>query len=81
MRIKVQKWGNSLGLRIPKPLAVEAGIERGAELEVRVEDGRVVASPVLRVPTLEELVAAITPENLHHDVEWLEDPPVGQEML
>lgn len=80
MRVSVQKWGNSLGLRIPKALAVEAGIEQGAELDVRVEDGRLVAAPVVRIPTLEELVAGITPENLHGEV-WADMTPVGREVL
>lgn len=81
MRVSVQKWGNSLGLRIPKALAVEAGIEQGAQLDLRLEDGRLVAVPMVRIPTLEELVAGITPENCHHDEEWLEDPPVGREII
>jgi antitoxin MazE len=81
MRVKVQKWGNSLGLRIPKAVAVEAGIQPGAELDVRVENGQVVAAPTVRIPTFDELVAGITPENVHHDDEWLEDEPVGREII
>ncbi|MGG3744960.1 AbrB/MazE/SpoVT family DNA-binding domain-containing protein [Paenibacillus chibensis] len=36
---QVQKWGNSLGVRIPKSLAVKVGLEEGSEIELDVEDG------------------------------------------
>ena len=39
MRMKVQKWGNSLGLRIPKPFAVEMGLADDAEVDLSVADG------------------------------------------
>ncbi len=57
MRVAVQKWGNSLALRIPKALADAAGVAQGTEVEVSVQDGRLVATPVVRVPTLDELLA------------------------
>ena len=46
MRVRVQKWGNSLAIRIPKPFAVEAGVEQGAEVELAVSRGRLVAAPI-----------------------------------
>lgn len=80
MRVKVQKWGNSLGLRLPKTLAAEAGIEQGSELELRIDNGSVVATPAVVIPTLEELVNRITPETLHGEV-WPDKTPVGREIL
>lgn len=79
MLTKVQKWGDSLALRIPKALAEEAGLKAGSEVELRVENGCLTIYPP-GVPhyTLEELVAQITPENRHDEVDW--GPPVGKEV-
>ena len=78
MRTKVAKWGNSLAVRIPAALAEDVGLSSGDELELDVVDGRLVASPHRRVPTLEEMLANITPENLHGEFDW--GPPVGKEV-
>ena len=82
MRVAVQKWGNSLAVRIPRALAAEVGLERGGQVEMRVEDGRLVAAPLVgtRVSTpytLEELLAGVTGENLHGEMDW--GPPAGDE--
>ncbi len=79
MKTRVQKWGNSLALRIPKAFAEEVGLEKETTVEVSLEDGKLVISPVGRQkPTLEELLAQITPENLHGEVDY--GPPVGNEI-
>ena len=79
MLTKVQKWGNSRALRIPKALAEEAGLDFGTKVELRVENGQLLIAPA-KGPryTLEELVAGITPENRHE--EWDTGPPVGKEI-
>ena len=79
MRTRVQKWGNSLGIRIPKALATEAHINQGVDVDISVKDGRLVVEPVA-VPqwSLEELLKGITDENLHEEVDW--GPPVGKEV-
>ena len=69
MRVAVRKWGNSLGLRIPKALAEQAGIANGAALELVADGRRLVATPVVDAPTLDELVAGITPANRHGEVD------------
>ncbi len=61
MRTRVRKWGNSLGVRIPSALAVDARLHEGAEVEVTIREGQLVIVPVL---SLAELVAGITPANL-----------------
>jgi antitoxin MazE len=70
MRTKVQKWGNSLALRIPKPFADEIGLQEDAAVEISLEQDRLVVSrsmpPVIR---LEDLLRGITRENLHRAVE------------
>lgn len=70
MRVRVQKWGNSLALRIPKSFATETALDSGAEVDLSLEDGRLVITP-LSGPrySLADLLANITPENLHGEVE------------
>jgi antitoxin MazE len=45
MQTKIQKWGNSLGLRIPRSFAAEAQVEEGATVDLSVEDGRLLVRP------------------------------------
>lgn len=63
---QVQKWGNSLGIRIPKFLALKVGLEEGSEVDLDVEDGHLVIKP--KSASLDELLSKVTPENLHQEV-------------
>lgn len=79
MRTRIQKWGNSLALRIPKPFAAEMGLEKDGEVELSVEKGRLVIEPPSAPSyTLEELLAEVRPSNLHGEIDW--GPPVGKEI-
>ena len=70
MRTRIQKWGNSLALRIPRPFAEDADLREDAEVDVTVRNGKLVVVPVPpKQFTLEELVGRITPENRHDEVE------------
>jgi antitoxin MazE len=70
VKTRVQRWGNSLGLRIPKALAEEAAIANGSIVEVRADEkGRLIVEVVLDASyTLDELLAGVTDENLHREV-------------
>ena len=62
MQTFVQKWGNSLGVRIPRNLAEDIHVEDGAAVEMRVVEGSLIIAPVHKPTfTLEELVNKITP--------------------
>ena len=78
MKTRVQKWGNSLALRIPKSLAAETGLAEDAEVELSQVKGKLVVTPI-DTPryTLDELVSRITDENRHGEVDF--GPPVGGE--
>jgi antitoxin MazE len=79
MRAKVQKWGNSLALRIPKAVAEIVGLTEGREVELVVEDGRLIVKTTRqRKYTLEELLAQVSEENRHDEVDW--GPPMGNEV-
>ena len=70
MQTQIKKWGNSLALRIPKLLAEQLDIKTDSEVEIAVEDGPMVIRPLPEPTlTLEELLAEITDENLHEEVE------------
>jgi len=79
MRTRVQKWGNSLALRIPKSFAAEVGLQKEAPVEISLEDGELVIRPVAEPKlTLKQLLAKVTKENLHHEVDT--GPTVGKEI-
>jgi len=70
MQTQVKKWGNSLALRIPKSLAEQLDMKTDTEVEIVVEDGQLVIKPLPEPElTLEEMLAQITAENLHEEVE------------
>lgn len=70
MKTKVQKWGNSLGLRIPKALAEEVGLVNQALVNVSVKNGKILIEPVTQPAwTLEQLLQGVTKKNLHAEVD------------
>lgn len=78
MKTRVQKWGNSLALRIPKSFATEAGLQEDTAVEMSVRESEIVIRPVRRAPvSLHELLRGVTDENLHG--EWQTGPAVGRE--
>ena len=79
-KAQVAKWGNSLAVRIPKAVAEQARLQEGDAILIEVsEEGRIEVRPAERIPTLEELVAQITPENRHGETDW--GPDVGKEIV
>jgi antitoxin MazE len=77
MRARVAKWGNSLGVRIPKTAAQEVGLEDGTSIEVKVSGRNLILTPARPEYTLDQLVARITAENRHGEADW--GAPVGNE--
>ena len=66
---KLQKWGNSLGLRIPRSFAAEAQVEEGATVDLSVEDGRLVVRPLrVRRHSLSVLLRKVSHRNLHREI-------------
>ncbi len=79
MKTHVQKWGNSLALRIPKSFASEIGLERETPVEVTLANGKLVIMPIPKPKfTLKQLLAKVNKENLHHEVET--GPVTGNEI-
>jgi antitoxin MazE len=79
MRTRVQKWGNSLALRIPKSFANEVGLRKEASVEISLVEGKLVITPITEPKlSLNQLLASVTEENLHHEVDT--GPAVGNEV-
>jgi antitoxin MazE len=79
MKVAVQRWGNSLAVRIPKAIAVESELTEGAVVDMKLSKGKVVLIRV-RDPelTLEQLLSGVTEENIHGEVDF--GRPAGKEV-
>ena len=78
METRIRRWGNSLALRIPKALAAEAGLDYDAAVDLSLVDGQLVIVPLIEPgPTLDDLLAQVTDDNLHGEVDT--GPAVGRE--
>jgi len=66
MQTRVQRWGNSLAVRIPKSFAEEVGLQDDSPVNLRLSQGKLVLEPCApRAPSLEELLAGVRRSNLH----------------
>jgi len=75
---QISKWGNSLGLRLPKSVALEAQLAEGDTVDVSVDNGAIVIRPSRPRYALNELVGRITPRNRHAESDW--GSPLGHEV-
>ncbi len=70
MQIKIQKWGNSLAVRIPSAFAKEAHVAFGTPVDLSIDDGKIVINPHLETEyRLEDLLDGVTKQNSHAEVE------------
>ena len=79
MPVKLQKWGHSVGVRLPKPMLEQVGLAEGAQVDVPVEGDPLVIRRARRRPTLDELLDQCTPENRPETIDF--GPPVGREII
>lgn len=77
MQTRVQKWGNSLAVRIPKSFASQSHLGQNSVVEMSVENGKIILLPVAEQITLAQLLEGITAENLHSETKT--GVAVGQE--
>ena len=79
MQVLLSKWGNSLGLRLPKALTAEIGVSDGQKVEVRAENGRIIVEPVRAPLTWAQMLENTTPDELRKAWDWGED--MGRERV
>jgi antitoxin MazE len=77
MKTKVQKWGNSLAVRIPLPIAKELNLSQGEEMDITSSKGQIVLEPSRKEYVLKDLVSQITEENSHGETDT--GPSAGRE--
>ena len=78
MQARIQKWGNSLALRIPKHLADEIGLKENSAVELSLRDNELVIAQVVKTEfSLADLLAQVTDVNLHREIDT--GPAVGGE--
>lgn len=69
MSTTIQKWGNSLGIRIPSQIAESIAVSQGSEVDLVVSDDHtLIIIPKKKKPTLEDLLAQCKPENRHDEI-------------
>jgi antitoxin MazE len=75
----VAKWGNAPAIRIPKSVMRQANLHEGDTVGFEVEAPGVIVVRAARIqPSLEDLVAGITPKNRHSETKW--GAPLGNEL-
>ena len=68
MKATIQKWGNSLAIRIPKNITKDSRVSEGSNIDIMVENGKIILSPSPKVYSLKELLKNVTDENIHSEI-------------
>ncbi|NQT96266.1 MAG: AbrB/MazE/SpoVT family DNA-binding domain-containing protein [Candidatus Marinimicrobia bacterium] len=81
MRVRIQKWGNSLALRIPKAFAKETHIENNTVVDLSLDNDHLIISPIneLEDYSLSAMLSEIDDDNLHEAIDF--GLPAGEETL
>ena len=79
MQTKIKKWGNSLALRIPKLLALDANLKLNNFVDISIDQGSIIITPIdEKEYSLEKLLKGVSKNNLHGEVDT--GAPVGREV-
>ena len=78
MKTKIQKWGNSLGVRLPKSIAEQKSLRAGLDVSILLQNDEIVIKPDVEQVSLDTFLRDIKPENLHSETDWSET--VGNEV-
>ena len=70
MTTTIQKWGNSLGVRLPKEMAFKLGLKSGSRVSIASEDESIIIKHDYPRLTLKQMLKGITKKNLHKEVDW-----------
>lgn len=79
MRARIQIWGNSMALRIPKSMAIELKINKGSYVDLSLMNGKLLIDPVKEtICTLKDLLKKVSEENVHLEIDT--GNPTGKEL-
>lgn len=70
MKTKIQKWGNSLAVRLPKSITEQKELREGLGVSVLLKDNQIVIEPVTENLSLESLLSKVSDKNLHQETDW-----------
>jgi antitoxin MazE len=73
MQVQIARWGNSLGLRVPKEIAVRLGLKEGARVDINTRGKQILISVARPIYELDELLEGMTPEAIREAFDWGED--------
>jgi len=79
MQVKVSKWGNSLGVRLPRALAEHIGVNEGQTVEISADGARLIVEPIKPAYLLQDLLANMTPDAMREVFDWGEE--IGRERV
>ena len=79
MQVRIAKWGNSLGVRVPKEIAARVGLKEGARVDLAADGDKIVVSVARPLYTLDELLDGMTPKAMHEAFDW--GPDAGREIV
>ena len=79
MQVHLKRWGNSIGLRIPKGIADSIGLKADDTVDINASQDGFVVKKARRKYVLKDLLSRVTPENRHDPVDW--GGPKGNELL
>jgi antitoxin MazE len=79
MKAQMVKWGNSLAVRIPKPILEQARLKEGDFLEIEAGEGQIELRRATKIPTLTQLVSQISPDTRYPEIST--GPEVGKERV
>jgi antitoxin MazE len=83
METALRKMGNSIGMIVPKAILQELGATVGTPLDVRVDDGRVIVTPLrtARSGWAEDADRLAVHGGTVEEKEWLDLPVTGDDEL
>jgi len=79
MEVRISRWGNSLGLRIPKEVSLRAGLREGSRVEVEMQGDPIVISAARPIYVLAGMLRGMTPEAMREAFDW--GPDRGREIV
>jgi len=80
MQTTIQKWGNSLAIRIPKSFASETKINNGTEVDLLIKNNQLIIAPIIKEEyTLDAFLSEINDSNIHNEIDFGE--PLGKELI
>jgi len=78
MKTKIQKWGNSLGVRLPKSITEQKALRAGIGVSIVIKDNQIVIEPREEELSLESMLSTVSADNLHKETDW--SPAKGNEI-